>query len=69
VQAYVEDGKDVEEITALGYQRALVQNILDAIDRSEYKRRQAPTACASRAKPSEWVAACRSRAAYFRSER
>src|SRR6185503_1268755 len=42
VEAYVEEGKDVEEIAALGYARPLVEKILDTIDRNEYKRRQAP---------------------------
>jgi NAD+ synthetase len=42
VQAYVEDSKDVAAITAMGYARPLVEKILRAIDRSEYKRRQAP---------------------------
>ncbi len=42
VQAYVEDGKDVEEIAELGHDRALVEKILNTIDHSEYKRRQAP---------------------------
>jgi NAD+ synthase (glutamine-hydrolysing) len=42
VEAYVEEGKDVEEIASMGYPRALVQKILDTIDRNEYKRRQAP---------------------------
>jgi NAD+ synthase (glutamine-hydrolysing) len=41
VEAYVEDGKDVEEITAMGYPRLLVEKILKSIDASEYKRRQA----------------------------
>jgi len=41
VQAYVEEGKDVAEITALGYSRSLVEKVLETIDRSEYKRRQA----------------------------
>ena len=42
VQAYVEEGKDADEIAALGYPKELVIRILSAIDRSEYKRRQAP---------------------------
>ncbi len=42
VEAYVEDGKDVEEIAALGYARDLVQKVLNTIDRNEYNRRQAP---------------------------
>jgi NAD+ synthase (glutamine-hydrolysing) len=41
IEAYVEEGKDVEEIAALGYPRALVEKILAAVDRAEYKRRQA----------------------------
>jgi len=43
VQAYVENEKDVEEITAMGYARDRVVKILDTIDRNEYKRRQVPT--------------------------
>jgi len=42
VAAYVEDGQDADEIAALGHPKALVSKILTAIDRSEYKRRQAP---------------------------
>jgi len=41
VEAYVEEGKDVEEIEEMGYPKALVQKVLATIDRSEYKRRQA----------------------------
>lgn len=41
MEAYVEEGKDVEEITELGYSRELVEKILATIDRTEYKRRQA----------------------------
>jgi NAD+ synthase (glutamine-hydrolysing) len=42
VDAYVEDGKDIGEIAAMGYERALVRRILNRIRRNEYKRRQAP---------------------------
>ncbi len=42
VEAYVEEGLDVNEIAARGYAKSLVQKILKAIDASEYKRRQAP---------------------------
>src|SRR5687767_4736969 len=42
VEAYVEEGLDVEEIAAKGHPRPLVKKILTAIDRAEYKRRQAP---------------------------
>jgi NAD+ synthase (glutamine-hydrolysing) len=41
LEAYVEEGKDVDEIAASGHPRALVEKILATIDRSEYKRRQA----------------------------
>lgn len=41
VAAYVEEGEDVEEITARGYDRSLVVKIVTTIDRNEYKRRQA----------------------------
>jgi NAD+ synthase (glutamine-hydrolysing) len=42
VQAYVEERQDVEDIVAMGYPPALVEKVLKTIDRSEYKRRQAP---------------------------
>lgn len=41
VEAYVEAGKDVEDITAMGYAKPLVEKILRTIDAAEYKRRQA----------------------------
>lgn len=41
MEAYIEEGLDVAEITARGHDPALVKKILTAIDRSEYKRRQA----------------------------
>jgi NH3-dependent NAD+ synthetase len=41
IEAYVEEGKDVDEIVALGYSKTMVEKILDTIDRNEYKRRQA----------------------------
>src|SRR5205814_491133 len=42
VEAYIEEGLDVEEIAAKGYPANLVKKVLTTIDRSEYKRRQAP---------------------------
>jgi NAD+ synthetase len=42
VEAYIEEGKDVEEIAARGYPEPLVSRVLRMIDRNEYKRRQAP---------------------------
>ena len=40
--AYVEGRHEPEEIARKGFDRALVEDILGRIDRSEYKRRQAP---------------------------
>ena len=42
LQAYVEEDKDVEKIVALGFEREMVKNIIDRVDRNEYKRRQSP---------------------------
>ncbi|MBC7327065.1 NAD+ synthase [bacterium] len=42
IKLYVEENKDFEEIIALGYDSELVKKVLEMIDRSEYKRRQAP---------------------------
>lgn len=41
IKAYVEDGMSAAEIVRRGYPSALVSDILDRIDRNEYKRRQA----------------------------
>ena len=40
--AYVEDDKSVDQIVALGFDKAIVQKTAKLVDRSEYKRRQAP---------------------------
>ncbi len=42
VRAYVEDDSEVERIVAMGYDRPLVQRVIQMVDRAEYKRRQAP---------------------------
>ena len=42
LKAYVEEDKSLEEITALGFKRALVKKVIRMVDKSEYKRRQAP---------------------------
>jgi NAD+ synthase (glutamine-hydrolysing) len=42
VRAYVEEDKAPEEIAAAGFDAARVQEVVRLIDRSEYKRRQAP---------------------------
>lgn len=39
--AFVEEGKSESEITALGYPAETVRNLLNRIDRAEFKRRQA----------------------------
>jgi NAD+ synthase (glutamine-hydrolysing) len=41
IQAYVEEGCDLDTIAARGFDRALVADVLRRIDSSEYKRRQA----------------------------
>ncbi|MEO7191967.1 MAG: NAD+ synthase [Vicinamibacterales bacterium] len=41
IQAYIEEGLDVDLIAARGYARQLVEEIVGRIDASEYKRRQA----------------------------
>ncbi|MEW6103347.1 MAG: NAD+ synthase [bacterium] len=42
LKAYVEEDKDVQEITSLGFDKEIVLYVLNLIDRSEYKRRQSP---------------------------
>ncbi len=40
--AYVEDDRTVDEIVQMGYDEATVRRVVTMVDRSEYKRRQAP---------------------------
>ena len=42
LEAFIEDDLSVDQITALGFDRATVGKILDMVKRNEYKRRQAP---------------------------
>jgi NAD+ synthase (glutamine-hydrolysing) len=42
LRAYVEEDRSLEEIVQLGYARETVIEVLDMVDRAEYKRRQAP---------------------------
>ncbi|MCZ6688865.1 MAG: NAD+ synthase [Planctomycetota bacterium] len=42
LQAYIEKNLDFEDIVALGFDREVVRDILDRIERNEYKRRQSP---------------------------
>jgi NAD+ synthase (glutamine-hydrolysing) len=42
LKAYVEDDKSLDEIVAMGYKNGVVKRVIEMVDRSEYKRRQAP---------------------------
>jgi NAD+ synthase (glutamine-hydrolysing) len=42
LEAYVEDDRSFSEITAMGYDESVVKQVIALVDRSEYKRRQAP---------------------------
>ena len=42
LKAYVEDNRSLEEIVKMGFNRETVKRIITMVDRSEYKRRQAP---------------------------
>jgi NAD+ synthase (glutamine-hydrolysing) len=42
LKAYVEEDKSLDEITALGFKKPLVKKVIRMVDKSEYKRRQAP---------------------------
>jgi NAD+ synthase (glutamine-hydrolysing) len=41
LQAYIEEDKTADEITALGYNHAVVREIIQKVNRAEYKRHQA----------------------------
>lgn len=42
LELFIEDDLSVDEITARGFDRAIVGRVLDMVKRNEYKRRQAP---------------------------
>ena len=42
LKAYVEEAKELEEIVSLGYGEALVRQVIELVDRNEYKRKQSP---------------------------
>ena len=42
LEAYVEEDRSYEELLALGFPEATVQQVIALVDRNEYKRRQAP---------------------------
>jgi NAD+ synthase (glutamine-hydrolysing) len=42
LKAYVEEDRSLDEIVAMGFDRAVVAKVMGMVDRSEYKRRQSP---------------------------
>ena len=42
LKAYVEEDRSFDEIVAMGFDEELVKRVISLVDRSEYKRRQAP---------------------------
>ena len=42
LQAYVEDDRSIREIIKSGFDEKIVRKVVEMVDRSEYKRRQAP---------------------------
>ena len=42
LKAYVEEDRALEDIVAMGFDRETVARVIAMVDRSEYKRRQAP---------------------------
>jgi NAD+ synthase (glutamine-hydrolysing) len=42
LKAYVEDDRSVDEMVGMGFARKTVLRVVSLVDRSEYKRRQAP---------------------------
>ena len=42
IQAYVEDDRSYAEMVDTGHDPAVVRQVISAVDRNEYKRRQAP---------------------------
>lgn len=42
LQAYVEEDRGIDEIVTMGWNRELAERVIRLVDKSEYKRRQAP---------------------------
>ena len=42
LEAYVEEDRSFDEIVRMGFPSKMVQRVMTMVDRSEYKRRQAP---------------------------
>jgi NAD+ synthase (glutamine-hydrolysing) len=42
LQAYVEEDKGLEDIAKMGFKEAMIKEVIQMVDRNEYKRRQSP---------------------------
>jgi NAD+ synthase (glutamine-hydrolysing) len=42
LQAYVEEDKGVDEISKMGFKEKMIKEVINMVDRNEYKRRQSP---------------------------
>jgi NAD+ synthase (glutamine-hydrolysing) len=42
LQAYVEEDKGVQDIAKMGFKERMIQEVIQMVDRNEYKRRQSP---------------------------
>jgi NAD+ synthase (glutamine-hydrolysing) len=42
LQAYVEEDKGLEEIAKMGFKEVMIKEVINMVDRNEYKRRQSP---------------------------
>jgi NAD+ synthase (glutamine-hydrolysing) len=42
LQSYVEDDKGLEEISKMGFKESMIKEVIQMVDRNEYKRRQSP---------------------------
>ena len=42
VEAYVEDDLSYQDMVAKGFEPTIIRQVITAVDRNEYKRRQAP---------------------------
>jgi NAD+ synthase (glutamine-hydrolysing) len=42
LQAYVEEDRSIREVIEQGFDEKMVRKVVEMVDRSEYKRRQAP---------------------------
>ena len=42
LQAYVEEDKGLEDIAKMGFKESMIKEVIQMVDRNEYKRRQSP---------------------------